>query len=72
MPHYTDLTGTRVLVTGGANGIGSAIVRSFHAQNAEVFFCDIDAEAGLALANELGQRASFTRVDLTKEAHIVR
>ena len=72
MPQYTDLSGARVLVTGGANGIGAAIVRSFHAQHAEVFFCDTDADAGQSLATELGQRASFTLVDLTKEAHIVR
>ena len=72
MPSYPDLQGTRVLVTGGANGIGSAIVRSFDAQNAQVFFCDTDAEAGQALAEELGGRATFTRVDLTREAQIVR
>jgi len=69
---YTDLQGARVLVTGGANGIGSAIVRAFHAQSAHVFFCDTDAEAGRSLADDLGGRASFTRVDLTREAQIVR
>ena len=72
MPSYTDLQGARVLVTGGANGIGAAIVRSFHAQNAHVFFCDTDAEAGQSLADALGERASFTRVDLTRETQIVR
>ena len=72
MTSYTDLQDARVIVTGGANGIGTAIVRSFHAQKAHVFFCDTDAEAGQALADELGERASFTRVDLTREAQIVR
>jgi NAD(P)-dependent dehydrogenase (short-subunit alcohol dehydrogenase family) len=72
MSSYTDLQGARVLVTGGANGIGSAIVRAFHAQNAHVFFCDTDAEAGRSLADELGGRTWFTRVDLTREAQIVR
>ncbi|MDZ4286980.1 MAG: SDR family oxidoreductase [Prosthecobacter sp.] len=72
MPIYADLRDEIVLVTGGANGIGEAIVRSFHAQHARVFFCDTDAEAGQALAKELGERVAFTRVDLTKEAQIVK
>ena len=72
MPSYPDLYDARVLVTGGANGIGTAIVRSFHAQNAHLFFCDTDADAGASLAAELGERVSFTRVDLTRETQIVR
>src|SRR5687767_109892 len=72
MPAYPDLRDGSVLVTGGANGIGAAIVRAFHAQNSRVFFCDTDADAGTSLAKELGERVSFTRVDLTREAQIVR
>jgi NAD(P)-dependent dehydrogenase (short-subunit alcohol dehydrogenase family) len=72
MPTYADLRDASILVTGGANGIGAAIVRAFHAQNARVFFCDTNAVAGRPLAQELGSRASFTRVDLTREAQIVR
>ena len=71
-PTYSDLRDQTVLVTGGANGIGAAIVRSFHAQNARVFFCDTDADAGRSLAKELGERVTFTRVDLAREAQIVR
>ncbi|MGI8603171.1 MAG: SDR family NAD(P)-dependent oxidoreductase [Verrucomicrobiales bacterium] len=72
MPTYADLRDGSILVTGGANGIGAAIVRSFHAQNARIFFCDTDTTAGRSLAKELGARVSFTRVDLTREAQIVR
>src|SRR6185295_5548080 len=72
MPAYTDLRDQCVIVTGGANGIGAAIVRAFHAQNARVFFCDTDAKAGRSLANELGEHAIYTHVDLTREAQIVR
>lgn len=72
MPAYPDLHDAIVLVTGGANGIGTAMVRSFHSQNARVYFCDTDAAAGQSLAKELGERAVFTRVDLTREAQIVR
>lgn len=72
MSTYADLDDGSILVTGGANGIGSAIVRAFHAQNARVCFCDTDAAAGQSLARELGPRVAFTRVDLTREAQIVK
>ena len=67
-----ELSGRTILVTGGANGIGTAIVEAFHAQGAAVFFCDIDSQAGLQLAGRLGKRAVFQKVDLTREAQIVR
>ena len=69
---FDDLYDASIVVTGGANGIGAAIVRSFHAQNARVFFCDSDAAAGRSLATELGERVAFTRVDLTHETQIMR
>lgn len=72
MPAYTDLSKQNVLVTGGGNGIGEAIVRAFHGQKANVFFCDSDARAGKALARELGGGVSFAPVDLAREAQIVR
>lgn len=72
MPSYADLRHRNVVVTGGANGIGEAIVRAFHAQEATVHFCDTDGNAGQSLARELGDRAFFTQVDLTREAQIVR
>jgi NAD(P)-dependent dehydrogenase (short-subunit alcohol dehydrogenase family) len=72
MAHYADLRNRTVVVTGGANGIGEAIVRAFHAQQASVHFCDRDAAAGEALVRELGERFQFKRVELTREAEIVR
>jgi NAD(P)-dependent dehydrogenase (short-subunit alcohol dehydrogenase family) len=65
---YPDLAGKVVLVTGGASGIGEAIVRRFAAQKAITVFFDIKAEEGNRLAAELtasGLRADFQRVDLT-------
>ena len=65
---YPDLAGKVVLVTGGATGIGAAIVRGFARQKSTVVFFDINAAAGLALARELsgqGLSAHFWHVDLT-------
>ena len=65
---YSDLAGKRVLVTGGASGIGASIVRRFAQQKSNVVFFDINDAAGSALEGEL-TRAShtvqFRHVDLT-------
>ena len=53
---YTDLAGKVVLVTGGASGIGEAIVRRFAAQKSVVVFFDIKAEEGTCLARELADQ----------------
>jgi D-xylose 1-dehydrogenase len=65
---YPDLAGKVVLVTGGASGIGAAIVRHFARQKSTVVFFDIKDEAGIGLARELsgsGLAAHFQHVDLT-------
>jgi NAD(P)-dependent dehydrogenase (short-subunit alcohol dehydrogenase family) len=72
MPTYDDLRGKTVLITGGANGIGAAMVRAFHAQQSCVFFCDVDSNAGPSLARELGPTVTFTKIDLTRESQVVR
>lgn len=60
---YPSLTGKRVLVTGGASGIGVALVEAFAAQGAQVAFVDIDTAAGAALADRL-EGVSFHHCDL--------
>ncbi|MGB0579487.1 MAG: SDR family NAD(P)-dependent oxidoreductase [Limisphaerales bacterium] len=72
MADYQDLEGKVVCITGGANGIGAAMVRAFHAQGAFVSFCDIDAEAGKKLAKEIGPGVEFKKVDLLKQKQVVR
>ncbi|WP_371743822.1 SDR family NAD(P)-dependent oxidoreductase [Mangrovicoccus sp. HB161399] len=58
----SGLAGRSVLVTGGASGIGAAIVRAFAAEGAAAGFLDFDREAGTALAAETG--AAFEPCDL--------
>ncbi|MXU65044.1 SDR family NAD(P)-dependent oxidoreductase [Oceanomicrobium pacificus] len=60
-----DLDGKRSILTGGATGIGAAMVRAFAGQGAYVEFLDLNAEAGAKLASELGARVRFHHVDLT-------
>ncbi|HEY6227650.1 MAG TPA: SDR family NAD(P)-dependent oxidoreductase, partial [Verrucomicrobiae bacterium] len=36
---YGDLRDQNIVITGGANGIGAAMVRAFVAQGARVSFC---------------------------------
>ena len=62
---FPDLKGKCVAVTGGAGGIGAAIVRAFHRQGSKVAFFDIAQEAGEALSMELGEGAYFFPLDLT-------
>ena len=63
---YSDLAGKVVLVTGGASGIGEAIVRRFAAQEARVGFLDIKDDEGHALAAELGATVQYVHADLTQ------
>lgn len=53
----------RVFVTGGANGIGKAIVKAFRSAGNRVAFCDIDERAGKETALHTGTR--FLHVDVS-------
>lgn len=66
---YPDLRGKTVLVTGGASGIGEAVVRRFAAQGSRVGFLDVKDDDGRALEAELragGAEVAYERADLTR------
>jgi NAD(P)-dependent dehydrogenase (short-subunit alcohol dehydrogenase family) len=65
MAIYPDLAGKTVIVTGGAGGIGEAIVRGFIAQGSRVGVLDTDADRGERLAAELGETLLFKACDVT-------
>jgi NAD(P)-dependent dehydrogenase (short-subunit alcohol dehydrogenase family) len=51
-------------VTGGANGIGKAIVTNFCKAGADVVFCDMDENAGQQLCSDLSlYKCSFVKID---------
>jgi 3(or 17)beta-hydroxysteroid dehydrogenase len=60
------LAGKTCVVTGGARGIGRAIVEAFPREGADVLLTDIDAPAGRESASAIGCR--FERLDVGEEA----
>ena len=58
------------IVSGGASGLGEAVVRRLHAEGMEVTIADRDDERGAALADELGERSAFAVADVTDEAQM--
>lgn len=64
---YPDLKDKVVLITGGASGIGAAMVDAFAAQGARTGFVDLDTARGEALAARLsgaGASVAFEACDL--------
>lgn len=59
-----DISGASAIVTGGASGIGAAVVRQLAAEGAKVVVADLNADKGEALAKEVG--GVFVSVDVTK------
>jgi NAD(P)-dependent dehydrogenase (short-subunit alcohol dehydrogenase family) len=68
-----SLTGRKVLVTGGARGLGEAFVRSASAAGATVVIADLRVDEGEALAaslRESGRQAHFLALDLSQPASV--
>lgn len=74
MPFSTQpeilLTGRRVLVTGGARGLGEAFARALVAAGAKLVISDVLHERGMALAGELGEQVNYVPMDLGEPASI--
>jgi NAD(P)-dependent dehydrogenase (short-subunit alcohol dehydrogenase family) len=69
--NYPSLRDRSVLITGGASGIGAALVEHFAAQGARVAFLDLDHAASAALAQSLADAATppmFIACDLADTA----
>lgn len=71
-PPAPPLAGRVALVTGGASGIGRAIVRRLAAEGAAVVVADRDVDGATVVAEELGgsDTAVAVEVDVTDEAAV--
>ena len=64
--HYPSISGKVVFITGGASGIGRAMVNAFAAQAAKIAFIDINNEAAQSLIASLpNAKLWFRQVDVT-------
>lgn len=64
---YPSLAGRHVLISGGASGIGAALVNAFAQNHCRVSFFDIDDESGIEVEQTLqaqGHQVHFSHVDL--------
>src|SRR3989344_2691528 len=67
---FEGMRGKSAIVTGGATLIGAGVVRALHQAGVRVVVADINAEAGQALADELGDGVLFSRTDITDDAQV--
>jgi NAD(P)-dependent dehydrogenase (short-subunit alcohol dehydrogenase family) len=72
--HYPSLQNATVLITGGASGIGAAMVEQFALQGSRVAFLDIAEEGAAALIAKLSalvpNQPTFFKCDLTDIADL--
>ena len=67
----TDLKGRRVIITGGASGIGRAAAELISARDGRVVVLDVDERAGADLtrtATAAGHHLAFVRADVSRAA----
>jgi NAD(P)-dependent dehydrogenase (short-subunit alcohol dehydrogenase family) len=64
------IEGAAAIVVGGASGLGEATIRALHSKGADVTIADINADKGMALASELGERAEFVSCDVSDESQV--
>lgn len=63
-----------IVITGGASGIGLAMVKKFAAENSQVYFLDLN-EAGEDVSKELikkGQNATFIKCNIASSSEATR
>ncbi len=65
--HLQDV---RAIVTGGASGLGLAVVESVVAAGGRATLIDVNERAGQEVVGRLGNRAAFLKVDVTSESAV--
>ena len=67
-----QLAGSVAVITGGASGLGAATARLFGGVGAQLALCDLNVEAGNAVAAEFGANGLFVKTDVTNSADVQR
>lgn len=67
-----DLEGKRIIVTGGAQGMGEATVRVYLAHGAKVASMDVKDDAGRAVIEEAGGDGAYFHADVSDRASVER
>ena len=65
-----QLQGKRIVVTGGANGIGAATVRAYAREGARVVSLDVDDEAGRRVAAEAGDGVTYYHCNISRREEV--
>jgi len=61
----------RIIVTGGASGIGAATVRAYVREGARVVSVDVSETEGVRVAESAGGAASFIRCDVADRRQVL-
>jgi meso-butanediol dehydrogenase/(S,S)-butanediol dehydrogenase/diacetyl reductase len=69
---YSELTGKRAFITGGAQGIGRAIAAALTRSGVSVAIADLDGEAARRTAQEIGAGSVAIEVDVRRRASVER
>ena len=56
-----------VIITGAARGMGASFARGFFVEGANVVIADVLEQEGRTLAEQLGDHAIFSRLDVTSD-----
>jgi NAD(P)-dependent dehydrogenase (short-subunit alcohol dehydrogenase family) len=65
-----DLSQAKAVVTGGASGLGLASAQRIIDAGGQVVLLDINDDQGVAMAAELGDRATYINTDVANEASV--
>lgn len=65
-----QIQGKAFIVTGGASGLGRAVVETLIAAGGRAVILDVNAEAGQAAADALGAGVRFAEADVTSEEQV--
>ncbi|MBC8247369.1 MAG: SDR family NAD(P)-dependent oxidoreductase, partial [Deltaproteobacteria bacterium] len=65
-----EIKNTTAIITGGASGLGEATARALIRSGGRVALTDLNQEKGQALANELGDAATFFTLNVAQHEEV--